>query len=64
MGATKQYLLEQMWLEEILCPVCRDRQRTERCDFCGELWVCRWCLQRADVSSTCRVCLDRLYERD
>jgi hypothetical protein len=57
MGAMKQHLLEQMWLEEILCPICRDRQRTVRCDFCGELWVCRWCRERG-ASSMCDSCED------
>jgi hypothetical protein len=64
MGAMKRYLLEQMWLDEMLCPFCRDRHRTVRCDFCEELWVCRWCFDQGHVSPTCRTCQDRLDEDD
>jgi hypothetical protein len=37
MGASKDYLLDLMWLEERLCPFSRKRHRTVPCDRCSDV---------------------------
>lgn len=55
MGSFKQHQIEEEDLRAHLCEVCQDRQREVECARCGELTVCRWCLDQG-ASSLCSYC--------